>query len=54
MAAHRGQFEAEEDELKLLIAQEQTAADRVRQNREEMARSRKGRWGGRDAGQRFP
>ena len=41
MAALRGQFEAEEEELKLLIAQEQAAADRVRQNREEMARSRK-------------
>jgi len=33
--------EAEQEELKLLIAQEQAAADRVRQNREEMARSRK-------------
>jgi circadian clock protein KaiC len=37
----RAQFEAEEEELKLLIAQEQAAADRVRQCREEMARSRK-------------
>jgi circadian clock protein KaiC len=37
----RGQFEAEQEELKLLIAQEQAAADRVRQSRDDMARSRK-------------
>jgi circadian clock protein KaiC len=41
VATQRAQFEAEQEELKLLIAQEQAAADRVRQNREEMARSRK-------------
>ena len=41
IAAQRGQFEAEQDELKLLIAQEQAAADRAGQNREQMARSRK-------------
>jgi circadian clock protein KaiC len=41
IAAQRGQFEAEQDELKLLIAEEQAAADRAGQNREEMARSRK-------------
>jgi circadian clock protein KaiC len=41
IAAQRGQFEAEEEELKLLIAQEEAAADRVRQSQEEMARSRK-------------
>lgn len=41
VAALRGQFEAEEEELKLLIAQEQAVADRVRQSRDEMARSRK-------------
>jgi circadian clock protein KaiC len=42
MVALRGQFEAEEDELKFLIAQEQTAADRLRHNQDQMARSRKG------------
>jgi circadian clock protein KaiC len=41
MAAQRGQFEAEEEELKLLIVQEQSASERVRQSQEEMARSRK-------------
>ncbi len=41
IAAQRGQFEAEQEELKLLIAQEQAAADRAGQDREEMARSRK-------------
>jgi circadian clock protein KaiC len=40
-AALRGQFEAEEEELKLLIAQEETAADRVQQSRDDMALSRK-------------
>ncbi|HEY3394716.1 MAG TPA: circadian clock protein KaiC [Lacipirellulaceae bacterium] len=42
MAAQRGQFEADEEELKLLIAQEQAAAERLRQNRAEIARSRNG------------
>jgi circadian clock protein KaiC len=32
MAAQRGQFEANEEELKLVIAQEQAAAERLRQN----------------------
>jgi circadian clock protein KaiC len=41
VAAQRGQFEADEEELELLIAQERAAAERVRQSREEMARSRK-------------
>ncbi|HEY7313940.1 MAG TPA: circadian clock protein KaiC [Gemmataceae bacterium] len=41
IAAQRAQFEAEQEELKLLIAQEQAAADCAGQNREEMARSRK-------------
>jgi circadian clock protein KaiC len=41
MASLRGQFEAEEHEVKLLIAQEQAATDAVRQDREEMARSRR-------------
>jgi circadian clock protein KaiC len=41
MAALRGQVEAEEEELELLIAQEQAALDRVRQDRAELARSRK-------------
>jgi len=41
IAAQRAQFEAEQEELKLLIAQEESAADRAGQNREEMARSRK-------------
>jgi circadian clock protein KaiC len=41
MAALRGQFEAEEEELKLLLAEEQAAEDRVRQQQADMARSRK-------------
>jgi circadian clock protein KaiC len=41
IAAERAQFETEEEDLKLLIAQEQAATDRVRQNEEAMARSRK-------------
>jgi circadian clock protein KaiC len=41
IAAQRGQFEAEQEELKLLIAQEQAAADLVRQNTDVMATSRK-------------
>jgi circadian clock protein KaiC len=41
IAAQRGQFEAEQEELKLLIAQEQAAADLVRQNSDVMATSRK-------------
>ncbi len=40
IAAQRAQFEAEQEELTLLIAQEQVAADRVRQDRDEMASSR--------------
>ena len=39
-AALRAQFEAEQDELTRLIAQGQTAAEVVRQDREQMARSR--------------
>jgi circadian clock protein KaiC len=42
LAALRGQFEAEEEELKLLIAQEQATATRMRQDQADMARSRKG------------
>jgi circadian clock protein KaiC len=41
MATQRKQFEAEEEELNLLIAQEQAAAEQVRQSRAEMGRSRK-------------
>jgi circadian clock protein KaiC len=41
IAAQRGQFEAEQDELKLLIEQEKAAADFVRQNADVMATSRK-------------
>lgn len=41
MAALRSQFEAEEAELEQLIDQQQAAADAGRQEREEMARSRK-------------
>jgi circadian clock protein KaiC len=40
ITAQRAQFEAEEDELKLLIAQEQAVADRLREGREAMRRSR--------------
>ena len=40
LAALRGQFEAEEEELKLLLAEEQATADRVRQDQADMARSR--------------
>ena len=36
--AQRAQFEAEQDELKLLIAQEQAVADRLREERQEMGR----------------
>jgi circadian clock protein KaiC len=39
--AQRAQFEAEAEELKRLIGQEETAADVLRQDREEMARIRK-------------
>jgi circadian clock protein KaiC len=42
VAALRGQFEAEEEGLKLLIDQEQAAASRVGQSREKRARNRKG------------
>src|SRR6202035_4866716 len=41
IATQRAQFEAEEQELKLLIAQEAAVAEGARQDREEMARSRK-------------
>ena len=41
IAAQRGQFEAEQEELKLLIEQEQAAANLVRQNADVMATSRK-------------
>ena len=41
IATQRAQFEAEEEELKLLIAQVQAVDNRVRQCREEMAHSRK-------------
>ena len=41
ITTQRAQFEAEEEELKLLIAQEQAVDNRVRQCREEMAQSRK-------------
>jgi circadian clock protein KaiC len=41
MAVLRGQFAAEEDDLKLLIDQEQAAANVGRQDREEIARRRK-------------
>ncbi len=40
IAAQRAQFEAEEDELKRFIAQEQAVADRLPEGREEMGRSR--------------
>jgi circadian clock protein KaiC len=40
-AAQRAQLEAEEDELKRLIAQEQAVTDRLREGREEMGRSRR-------------
>ena len=40
MAALRAQFEAEADELKLLVAQEQTAANSERESKASMARSR--------------
>ena len=41
MAALRAQFEAEEDELKLLVAQEQCTANTERESKASMARSRK-------------
>jgi circadian clock protein KaiC len=40
IATQRAQFEAEADELKRLIAQEQGVTDRLREEREEMGRSR--------------
>ena len=40
-AALRGQFEAEQEELQQLIAEEQTASDTLRGEREQMALSRK-------------
>ena len=39
IAAQRARFEAEQQELKLLIAQEEAVADRPREDREEMGRS---------------
>jgi circadian clock protein KaiC len=41
IAAHRAEFEAEREELQALLDQEQTASDRLRQDRAEMGRSRK-------------
>jgi circadian clock protein KaiC len=41
IAAQRAQFEAEQDELARLIGEEQAATDRLRQDRDEMSRSRK-------------
>jgi circadian clock protein KaiC len=41
LAAQQTQFEDEQEELRLLIAQEQAALERTRQDRKEMARSRK-------------
>jgi circadian clock protein KaiC len=41
IVAQRAQFEVEEDELKLLVDQERTAADVVHEDREQMSRSRK-------------
>lgn len=40
IAAQRARFEAEEDELKLLISEELAVADRMREQRAEMGRSR--------------
>ena len=40
IAAQRGQFEAEEEELRLLIAEEQAAAESSLKSRSDMARSR--------------
>jgi circadian clock protein KaiC len=40
IATQHAQFEAEADELKRLIAQEQGVTDRLREEREEMGRSR--------------
>jgi circadian clock protein KaiC len=41
IATQRAQFEAEADELRRLIAQEQGVTDRLREGREEMGRSRR-------------
>jgi circadian clock protein KaiC len=41
IAAQRAQFEAEQDDLKRLIAQEQAVIDRLAEEQEEMGRSRK-------------
>jgi circadian clock protein KaiC len=41
MAAQRAEFEAEREELEQLVTKEQAAADRLREVRDEMARSRK-------------
>ena len=40
IATLRSQFEAEQDELKVLLAQEQAAADRLQEGRDEMSRRR--------------
>jgi circadian clock protein KaiC len=41
IAAQRGAFEAEEEEMKRIIAQDQEVIDRLQEGREEMARSRR-------------
>ncbi|MFL6224347.1 MAG: ATPase domain-containing protein, partial [Actinomycetes bacterium] len=41
IAAQRAEFEADEEELKALLAQEQTVTERLRREREEMALSRR-------------
>jgi circadian clock protein KaiC len=41
VAAQRAQFDAEQDEMRQLIAQEQAAGERLREGRKEMSRSRK-------------
>jgi circadian clock protein KaiC len=41
IAAQRGRFDAEEEELRILVAQEESAVQRVRRSEVEMARSRK-------------
>jgi circadian clock protein KaiC len=40
LAVHRAQFEAEQDELELLISQELGEAERASQNRRQIARNR--------------
>ena len=41
IAARRAEFEAEQDELRMIISQGQAAAEAERHDREEMARSRR-------------